>query len=241
MILLFVVSCLILALITLGIFVFINIDNNKQFILIKDIEYCKSPTIICLTINDKFSNIISSPKDKILIAYISTNDDIYATTLNSSSLQMINVDNIHRIFGNDGNKFILLFSHLFHMYIASPFRISSLTNNKTYLFNKEEAGFFFNEEGSFIISSFSPFIINSIDGNFNILNVYMNVDWNNTFGPLIINSNPILIHNLYWTIGSNEDYLIFIIFDFIDKKILNYFSIKKDFHISYGLIYNKYN
>ena len=239
MILLFIVSCLILALITLAIFMFINLKNNKNIFLIKDIENCKSPTITGLTINDKFSNIITSPKDKILIDYISTNDDIYATTLNTSSFQIIN--EIHRVFGNDGNRFILLFSHLFNIYIASPFRISSLVNNKTDLFDKDQAGFFFNEEGSFIISSLSPLVINTIDTNFKILNVYMNINWDNIFGSLNINSNPILINNLYWTIGSNDDYLIFIIFDFIQKKVLNYFSIKIDFIISYGLIYNRYD
>ena len=81
MILFFVILSVLLALIILVIFVVLNINTHRKFVLVKYIDNCKYPTIIGLTKNGLYTNIINNPKDKILIAFLS-GDEINGTYLN---------------------------------------------------------------------------------------------------------------------------------------------------------------
>jgi hypothetical protein len=241
MILLFIISCLILALIIFAIFFFSNYKTYNKYYIIKHIENCKSPTIIGLSKNGIYTNIINSPKDKIIISFIS-DDNINATYLNSTTFQLIDKDNVSIILKYDNLKFISLFYFLYNIYIFSPYRISSLISKNTYIFNKEQAGFFYNEFGYYIVSSLNPLIIHSINNlNFDIISEYMNIKWNDI--NIHINSNPILINGLYWIIGTNENKLYFIVFDFVKKNIIDLFNynLNNIDEISYGLIFNNYN
>jgi len=112
----------------------------------------------------------------------------------------------------------------------------------TYIFDNEYGGFFSNDMGYFAITSVSPLIIKKIkDTNFYIIDTYINLSWQNTYGSLSIKSNPILINGIYWFIASNHNKLIFVLFDFINKSFINSFSIDIDFDIHFGLIFNNFN
>lgn len=241
MILLFIISSVILALIILVIFVFININNHLKFVIVNYIDNCKYPSIIGLTKNGYYTNIINNPKDNILITFIS-GEEINGTYLNPKTFQLIDKENVARIIKADNISTFNLFAFNFNICINSPYRITSLLSKTTYIFDYKYAGFFFNELNFFAITSLSPLIINIIDhSNFTILKQFINISWINSYGYLDIKSNPILINGIYWIIGTNNNKLVFILFDIVNKQIINSFSIDINFDIHFGLIYNKFN
>ena len=69
MILLFIIICLILALIFLGLFVYMTYKPQRKFTVVEYIDHCKYPTIMGLKNNGIFTNIINSPRDKIIIVF----------------------------------------------------------------------------------------------------------------------------------------------------------------------------
>jgi len=241
MILLFIILSVFFAIIILIIFVLTNIKTNRKFIVINHIDNCKYPSIIGLTNNGLYTNIINNSKDKILITFISGND-INGTYLNPKTFQLIDKDNVSRIIKNESISNINLFAFNYNICINSPYRITSLMTKTTYIFDNEYGGFFTNDIGYFAITSVSPLIIKKIkDTNFSIIDTYINLSWQNTYGTLSIKSNPILINGIYWFITSNHNKLIFILFDFINKSFINSFSIDINFDIHFGLIFNKFN
>ena len=125
MILFFVILSVLLALIILVIFVVLNINTHRKFVLVKYIDNCKYPTIIGLTKNGLYTNIINNPKDKILIAFLS-GDEINGTYLNPKTFQLTDKDNVARIIKSDYNTSFNLFAFNFNICINSPYRITSL-------------------------------------------------------------------------------------------------------------------
>lgn len=241
MILLFIILSVILALIILVVFIFINIKNNRKFVVVNYIDNCKYPSIIALTNNGFYTNIINSKNDKILITFIS-GDEINGTYLNPKTFQLIEKENFARIVKADSITNFNLFAFDFNICINSPYRITSLLSKTTYFFDNDLAGFFYNDLGYFAITSISPLIIKKIkSNNFVIAENFINISWFNSHGTLSIKSNPVLINGIYWIIGSNNNKLIFILFDIIKKSIINTFSIDINFDIHFGLIYNKFN
>ena len=241
MILLFIILSVIFAIIILVIFVLININTNRKFVIINHIDNCKFPSIIGLTNNGLYTNIINNYKDKILITFISGNE-LNGTYLNSKTFQLIDKDNVSRIIKNESISNINLFAFNYNICINYPYRITSLMSKTTYIFDNKYGGFFYNDMGYFAITSVSPLIIKKIMGsNFTIIDTYFNLSWQNTYGTLTIKSNPVLINGIYWFIASNNNKLIFILFDFINKSFINSFAINIDFDIHFGLIFNKFN
>lgn len=238
MILFLIILSLILALIILLIFIYRTLNIKNKFITINYIDHCKYPSIIGLKLNGSYTNIISNSKDKILITFIS-GEDINGTYLNSSTFQLINKEKVSRISGNNNMNSPLLFYDYYNIFFSSPYRITSILSKRSYIFPYSQSSFLFNDSGSFCISSISPLTIHKINKiNFEILELFMNINWINNFDTLKINSNPILINGLYWIIGSNDNCLVFIVFDLTEKKFINFFSIDIDFKIHNGLIYN---
>ena len=241
MILFFVILSVLLALIILVIFVVLNINTHRKFVLVKYIDNCKYPTIIGLTKNGLYTNIINNPKDKILIAFLS-GDEINGTYLNPKTFQLTDKDNVARIIKSDYNTSFNLFAFNFNICINSPYRITSLISKITYITDFNYSALFYNDLNFFAITSLSPLIINIIDHtNFTILKQIINLSWINSYGSLSIKSNPILINGIYWVIGTNNNKLVFILLDLINKLIINSFSIDIDFDVHFGLIYNKLN
>jgi hypothetical protein len=240
MILFLIIISIILTLSLLLIFVLLNIDWDKTYTIIKYIDNCKRVSIIGINNQGKYTNILNNPNDKILILFIN-NDDINASFINNYDYQLINKKNINRIVSNDFNDYLLLFAFNYRIYFCSPYRITSIQTHNTYMINKQQSSFFSNDLGYFMISSINPFIIHKInDINFKIIHEYMNISWINNYGFISIKSNPILINGIYWMIGSYKNEIIFILFDFINKMIINHFHFSIDFEIDYGLIYNKF-
>lgn len=236
----YLIVCVIFALLILLLFVLLNINWDKRFTVIKYIDDCENPTILGLTKRGLYTNVISNPDDKILILFIS-NDEINGTFISNKDYQLINKEKVNRVVLNDYNEDLLLFAFNYRIYFSSPYRITSIQTQYTYKTNKNQMSFFSNDLGYFMISSLNPLKIDKInDTNFNIIEEYMNVSWINNYGFINIKSNPILINGIYWMIGCNEDKLIFILFDFIKKEIINHYQISVDFEIHNGLIYNKY-
>lgn len=241
MILLFIISCIILSLILLTIFVFFNIKTHRKFVIIDYIDNCKSPSIIGLNNNGFYTNIINNPKDKILITFFS-GDEIKGTYLHPNTFQLIDKENIARIIKADYISNFNLFAFNFNICINTPYRITSLLSKTTYIFDNEYSGFFYNDLGYFTITSLSPLIIKKISkDNFYILDTFCNISWINSYGYIYIKSNPILINGIYWIIGTNKNKLIFILFDLSNKSFINSFSIDINFDIHFGLIFNKFN
>ena len=242
MILLFIITSIILAIIILIIFVFINIKNNRKYIVVDYIDHCKFPSIIALTNNGYYTNIINNKKDKLLITYIS-NEDINGSYLNPNTFQLTEKESFTRIIKADSITNFNLFAFDFNICINSPYRITSLLSKKTYIFDNKYCGFFYNDLGYFALTSVSPLIINKIDSkNFKLYDKYMDVSWINSHGILDIKSNPVLINGIYWFIATNNNNkLVFILFDIIYKKFINTFYVDINFDIHFGLIYNKIN
>jgi len=234
----YLIVCIIFALLILLLFVLLNINWEKRFTIIKELENCKSPTIIGLNRKGIYTNILNSPDDKILILFIS-DDLINATFINNKDFQLIN--KVNKVVLNDFYDYLHLFAFNYRIFFSSPYRISSIQTHNTYFINKQQSSFFYNDLGYFMISSINPLKIDKInDTNFNIIQEYMNISWINNYGFINIKSNPILINGIYWMIGTDNNNLIFILFDFIKKEIINHFHISIDFEIYNGLIYNKF-
>jgi hypothetical protein len=240
MILLFVISSLILSLIILVIFVFITIKTYTNFFIIDYIHNCNNPSIIGYTNNGIYTNIIKNKKDKILITFVNDNNDLNATFLYSSTFQIIDKNNISTIINNNPLPPSLLFAFNFNLCLAMEKKIFSLFSKLTYSIKYTDFSFFSFQNEYFIISSLSPLIINKINTNFHILNEIININWNDDIS-INIKSNPIFINGFFWIIGTNDNNLFFIIFDIINKKIINFFKINIYFNICKGLIYNSYN
>lgn len=151
------------------------------------------------------------------------------------------INKVNKIVLNDFYEYLHLFAFNYRIFFSSPYRITSIQTRNSFVINNEYMSFFYNDLGYFMISSINPLKIDKInDTNFNIIEEYMNISWINNYGFIYIKSNPILINGIYWIIGSNKNYLIFILFDFIKKEIINHFHISIDFEIHNGLIYNKF-
>jgi hypothetical protein len=241
MILLFIILSVIFAIIILVIFVLININTNRKFVIINHIDNCKFPSIIGLTNNGLYTNIINNYKDKILITFISGNE-INGTYLNSKTFQLIDKNNVSRIIKNESISNINLFAFNYNLCINYPYRITSLMSKTTYIFDNKYGGFFYNDMGYFAITSVSPLIIKKISNdNFNILDIFCNISWINSYGTIYIKSNPILINGIYWIIGTNKNKIIFILFNLSNKSFINSFSLDINFDIHFGLIFNKFN
>lgn len=242
MILLLIISSVTLALIILVIFVFINIKTHKEFVVVDYIDNCKYPSVIVLNNNGLYTNIINSPKDKILITFIS-GEEIKGAYLNQNTFQLFDKQFITRIFKPDSISPFNLFSFNFNICINSPYRITSLISKTTYFLDFKFAGFFFNDLDFFAITSISPLIIHKINNNnFSFHSTPpLTLYWNNSYGSLHIKSNPILINGIYWFIATNNIKLVFILFDIINNLFINSFSININFDIHFGLIYNKFN
>lgn len=247
MILFLIIFSIILAILILLYFIIkliINDRKNKSFnfYIINKLKKCSQPTIILLGANGRYGNIIKNKNDKILIFFVD-DDDIYATFININNFQLINdkKDNLSSILNNDGKEELMVFSFNFRLFISSKFRISSLQLKRDYYFPSDNHSFFNNEIGSFVITSLSPLIINKInDNNFKIIENYMNIYWNDE-RYIYIKSCPILINNNYWILGKYKNKIIMIIFNIIDKIIVNKIEkeIDKDIIIYNGMIYNK--
>lgn len=232
MILLFVILCLIFALIILTIFVFITIKSNNKYVAVNYIDHCKSPTIIGYTNNGIYTNKIKNKKDKILIVFESGND-VNATFLNSSTFQILDKKNIVTIFKDTLLHDFLLFSINYNLCLSTDNTIVSLFNKLTYSINFKDFSIFeFNDE----LFIFTPSIIKKINSNFIPTDDYFSLK-----SFFIIKSNPILINGLFWIIASENNILFFIIFDMINKKIINIIEYDIDFQIGKGLIYNSFN
>jgi len=235
MILLFIIICLILALIFLGIFVYMTYKPQRKFTVVEYIDHCKYPTIMGLKNNGIFTNIINSPRDKIIIVFIS-GDDINTTYLNSTSFQLVDKENYTRLLTNDIDDYMNLFAYDYNISIQSPYRITSINNKVSYIYEYRESGFIKDDGIEYIVKSISPLVVLK-----NKKEEILNISWINTYGTLRISSNPIIINGYYWIIGSNDKYLVFVIFDIINKKVINVYSVNINFKVYNGLIYNKYN
>jgi hypothetical protein len=142
----------------------------------------------------------------------------------------------------------MAFSFNYRLFISSKYRVSSLQIKRDYYLPSNNHSFFNNEIGSFIITSLSPLIIKKInDTNFKIIEDYMNVSWvdDNLLDATYIDikSCPILINSYYWILGTYKNKLILLIFNFVDKSIVNKIvkEIDDDIIVFNGMIYNKIN
>jgi hypothetical protein len=175
MILFFVILSILLAIIILIIFVFINIKNHRKYIVVDYIDHCKFPSIIALTNNGNYTNIINNKKDKLLITYIS-DEDINGSYLNPTTFKLTEKENYTRIIKTDSITNFNLFAFDFNISINMPYRITSLLSKKTYIYDNKYSGFFYNDLGYFALTSVSPLIINKIDNNtFKLYDKYMEV------------------------------------------------------------------
>jgi len=240
MILFLIIISVIITLSLLLLFVLLNINWDKRFNVIKYIDNCNYPTILGLTNGGLYTNILNNPNDRILILFIS-DDEINATFINNKDYQLINKKKVNRVVYNDYNNNLMLFAFNYRIYFSSPYRITSIQTQNSYMISKEYSSFFSNDLGYFMVSSINPLRIHKINNdNFKIIEEYMNISWINNYGFITIKSNPILINGIYWMIGCNDNQLIFILFDFIKKSIINHYHISIDFEIHNGMIYNKY-
>jgi hypothetical protein len=238
MILLFVISCIILSLIILTIFVFLTIKYDKKYTIVNYIDHCKYPSIIGYTNNGIYTNIIKNKNDKILISFLS-DKNLNVSFLSPTTFQIIDKSNISTLINDFSLSPCLIIGLNYNLSLSCDFFIISLLSKITYNFNYPLSAFFKFDNDFYTITSFSPLIIHKINNDFHILDLIFNINWFDN--DIRINSNPILINGFFWIIGTYDNFLIFLIFDFLNKKIINFYKFDIFFHISYGLLYNSYN
>lgn len=252
MILFLIILSVILAIIIILYFIIKLIINDKKdkslkYFVINKLRKCSQPTIILLGANGRYGNIIKRKNDKILVFFVD-DDEIYATFININNFQMINdKEDVSSILANDGKENLMAFAFNYRLFISSKYRISSLQIKRDYYLPSSNHSFLNNEIGSFIITSLSPLIIKKIDDiNFKIIQDYMNVSWvdDNLLDAtyIEIKSCPILINSFYWILGTYKNKLILLIFNFVDKSIVNKIvkEIDDDITVFNGMIYNKF-
>lgn len=238
-----IISIAIVILIIIVIIIFYNYyttTENKNQIIVQDIKTkVLSPSLLVLTIQAKFTTVINSKNDKILLVYKENKDDddkglINYTYLNVDNCQVIKNDDkyIKQLFDDDDITNPILFSFNYRLFLSSKInddmRILSIQSKRTYLSAFKEAVFFSNKNKYYAITSLSPLLIYELDDNtFTIYDKKAIVEdhkWTDeTSTNLKLTTTPIIVNNNCYVMGIDDNNYIQI----INFTILTFTNINK--------------
>ena len=248
-----IISIVIVIFIIICIIIFYNyyITNDNNQIIIQDIKTkVISPSLLVLTTQAKYTTVINSKNDKILLVY-KENDtgSINYTYLNVNNCQVIKNDDkyIKQLFDNSDITNPILFSFNYRLFLSSKIndevRILSIQSKRTYLFTFKDAVFFSNNNKYYTIISLSPLLIYELDDNTFTINktAIVNYTWDISIN-LKLTTTPIIINNDCYVMGIDDNNYIqiinFTISTFTNINIINTNIQIENNNYPTGFIYN---